>query len=297
MRGTLSMRRVGCLFTVSKDHRAGEEALPQCSTPVPSRTLSGLLCAEDAASMLSEACHRAALADESAEACAHAASAVRDARRRWDDLRHRHDPRHRRHVNVRAGLSAVALLASCLLILDTLLLRGVTGRQASFPLATCATTTWLMAAWRGALANQEDQRRLRVLVAAGTAALSLLLAVVYVLAPAPRPVGRWHQVALAAVIMLLIDALTAGAAALISRIEPADVAAARTHWRRAHKQRLKAQRQEHEDTEAAAAARRAWLDFVRQKARALASRDGDAMLADAQQAIDRPGQPRSPAGG
>jgi hypothetical protein len=268
--------------------------MSRSSTPASSWRLSGLLRDQEAASLLSEAWHRDALAEESANACAEAANTMLDARRRWDDLRHRLDPRDRRLVKIRTGLAVLVLITACLLMLDVPIMRGVTAQHAIFPLAICATATWLMAAWRSVLADRENQRRLRVLIAAGTAVLILLLAVVHVLASANWQPLRWQHVATTAAIMILIGALTAAATALISRIEPPDVAAARASWRHARKRHLKAQRRQHEDTEAASAARRAWLEFVTLKASEMGRGDGERddlvageMLAEAERAVDR----------
>jgi hypothetical protein len=213
--------------------------------------------------MLSEAGHRQALAREAADATREAERAMLAARRRWDDLRHRLDPHDRRPVNIRVGLAALALVATCLFMLDLQVLSGVMGPAARLPLAMCVTTTWLVAAWCGALAYREGQRRLHSLIAVGTAALSLLLVLVHVFSAAPRQPSRWHHLAAGAIALLLIDSLTAGASALITRIEPSEVAAARASWLRACKSHTIAVRQERQAASAACATTSAWLGLVR----------------------------------
>lgn len=272
--------------------------MPRSSMQMPFRMGDLLASHPDAASLLSEASHRQALADESAKAARESARAMLMARRRWDDLRHRLDPRGRRLVNVRTGLAALVVIGACLFMLDLLVLGDVRGTATALPLAMCATTTWLMAAWRGALAGREGQRRLRVLITAGTAALILLYVLVHMLASVPRHAIRWHHVAAGAVAMVLIGALTAGVSALIFRIEPADVAAARASWRRAKKRHRTALRQERQDAEAASVAKVAWLDLVRAQttsvqARASSGQAGtsaEETLAEALQALGRPAE-------
>ena len=193
------------------------------------------------------------------------------------------------------------MVSACLLALDVLMLRGVISRHSVFPIAICATTTWLMAAWRTSLADRERQRRPRVVVAAGVTAMSLLLVLAHALASTPVAAGsfksqvRWHIIAADVVIGLLIGALTAGGSALMCRLEPTAVVAARARWRRSRKEHHRAQRQMREDVRAASAARKAWLDHVRRQADALAT-DSDPLdqrplaaelRAEARLAIDR----------
>jgi hypothetical protein len=253
----------------------GGRIVPQTSTPLTAAGIVGDLLAHhpDAASLLSEASHRYALADESARVVLASGSSMLAARRRWDDLRHRIDPRGSRTLRFRPGLAALVLIAACLVILDVPTVRGALGANASVPLALCATATWLIAAWRGALASREQQRRLRVRIVLGTGALSGLLLMVHLLSSADRHATRWHHVAAAAVAVIFINALTAGASALIARLEPSVVADARANWLRARRSHAVAVRQERRDAEAASAAESAWLDLVRSHAARQAKTD------------------------
>lgn len=255
--------------------------MARSSTPLTAAGIVGDLLDghPDAASLLSEASHRIALAGESARAALQSGHAMLAARRRWDDLRHRLDPRGRRTVSLRLGLAAVALIAACLAILDTLAVRGALGAAGTVPLALCATVTWMTAAWRAALASREQQRRLRVQIVAGTAALSGLLLSADLLSADDQRVARWHHFAAALIVVVFINVLTAGASAVIARIEPMAVAAARASWLRACKCHALATLREHRDAEAASAAECAWLDLVRHHAASLAKTDADHAVA------------------
>ncbi len=240
--------------------------MPDLPVRTPSQILSDLFSrCPDAVSLLAEADHRRLLAYLSAAAARHSSLTLRVARRRLDDLERRLDPRHRRQVKARAGLATLAVIAACLLLLDAIELSGVMN-AATLPLAVCATTTWLMAAWNGALADREARHALWTLIASGTVGLTLLIGTAHTMAVSSARAQLWDHVADSAIACALIDALTAGACALISRIEPMTVAAARASWRRARRRHRRAVRQKRLDAEAASIATETWLNLVRQHA-------------------------------
>jgi hypothetical protein len=241
--------------------------VPGLPVQTPSQLVGDLLTRDpDAASILSEADHRRELADLSASEADQSSSAMQAARQRFDDLRHKLDPRGRRHVRVRAGFAALTLITVCLLILDVLEFRGTIGASATWPLALCATTIWLIAAWSGALAAREEHPALRNLIAVGAIVLGWLIAVMHALIPSHTIAARWHHIEVSVITIVLINALTIGASALIWRIEPSRVAEARAAWRQAQRGHRKAARQARRDTEAATVAAQAWFSLVRRHA-------------------------------
>lgn len=240
--------------------------MPNLPAQTPSQILSDLLLRHpEAASMLSEADHRRELAYLSATAERRSSGALAASRRRLEILRRRLDPRNRRRVKAGAGLAALAIITGCLVALDTVELNWVNASD-TLPLAMCATTTWLMAAWNGALADRGARQTLWTLIATGTAWLALLIGIVHALAVPSVSAHPSDRVAESAIACPLIAALTASASALISRIEPLAVATARASLRHSHRRHRRAARQERHDAEAATIATQAWLNLVRRHA-------------------------------
>jgi hypothetical protein len=94
---------------------------------------------------------------------------------------------------------------------------------------------------------------------------------------------------------VLITVLTAGAAVLIARTEPASVFLARRHRHHAYSAYEAAARLQRTDAEAASVAEQSWLGLVRTHASAVASEDGEQVvqdtltLASALREVRRPG--------
>lgn len=237
-------------------------------TQSPWQVVIDLLVGEpDAQSALSEASRRDKLAIQSAEALSHCERDRQAARRRWEELRHRLDPRSRRSLNIVAGMTALALTGGGLLWLGLAELSGVAGGPlvpgGPLRLALCATLIWLVAAWRAARAVREGEARLAGLIVAGSAGSSLLLATSHLLASWSAHLGRTAGIL---TVLAQIVALTLAAQALISRTEPAAVAMARGSWRQAERRCRQAAGQSQRDASLASAAIEAWLDLARRHA-------------------------------
>ncbi len=215
----------------------------------------------DAQSVLSEASHRDKLAIESAEMLSQSARDRQAARRRWQELRHRLDPRSRRSLNIGAGITALALTGGGLLWLGQLELSVVP--DLSPPLALCAAVFWLTEDGRAAEAERAREQRLAGLIAAGSAGSGLLLAAIHLLACWPADP---RQIADSLAVLVLIVALNVAARVLISRTEPAVVAVARGRWRHAERRYRQAAGQSQRDASLASAAIEAWLDLARRHA-------------------------------
>lgn len=234
----------------------------------PSQVIGELLAGHpEARSLLAEAGHRAALARSSAGGTRRTFAAEQDARTGYEGLRRRLDPRGRRTVNFGAGLFLLVLLGTGLAALDDLQLSGQAGHAGSVLLALAAAAVWLTGAWLAALASRERRWPAVTALAAAAALLGSLLAVVHALGR-PGPVF-W------ALISVLVLAVTAGAAALMTRMEPATVFTARSRWHRARGAHMAAIRLEQGDIEAMHAATEAWLGLVRAWGATIAGDDKD----------------------
>lgn len=203
----------------------------------------------EARTLLSEASHWHSLAAHSAIVAATASQAADLARLRYEELRHRLDPRG--HCRTRYGV-ACALLAAIGLVLAGLARIelapwiDVTGRTAGWLVATAMAAVWLSGAWLAAFPGR--MRRTMLAVAAGT--LTALLSGLAGALPTVLPA-------------VLSGLLAVVAAVLISRAEPAALARGRCHWRRASRHRDAAVATSQSDAEAATITRESWLGLVR----------------------------------
>jgi hypothetical protein len=212
--------------------------------------VGGLLAGHpEARSLLSEASHWRGLAAHSAALATAANQAVELARLRYEELRHRLDPRgHRRawHGVACALVAAIGLALAGLAWIELAPWIDVTGRLAGWLVATAVAAVWLSGAWLAATPGHPRRALLAVAAVALTALLSGL-------------VGT-----LAAVLLAVLSTLLAViAAALIARAEPAALARARRHWRRAARHRDAAVDTARSDAEIAAVTRESWLSLVR----------------------------------
>jgi hypothetical protein len=217
--------------------------------------LSGNL---EARSLYFEARHRHVLAEQSAAAVAEAASDVDQTRTHHEILCHRLDPRSTRPVRCWLAAALVVLTGAGLGGLAWIDLADLpAGRLLG---AMAAAAAWLAGAWLAVIASRERRSRLRcaaiaeaVIVASGIAALQGA-------GIAPGRAGDWAAGVLGAVLSL---ALTAAAALLIARAEPAAVARARGRRRSARAAYDAAVRIMRADREAAVIARESWLSLAR----------------------------------
>jgi hypothetical protein len=203
----------------------------------------------EARTLLSEASHWHGLAAHSAAVAATASRVADLTRLRYEELRHRLDPRG--HCRTRYGV-ACALVASIGLVLVGLARIelapwiDVTGRPAGWLVATAMAAVWLSGAWLAAFPG----RIRRALLAVAASALTVLLSGL---------VGTLPTVLLA----VLSGLLAVVAAVLIARAEPAALAQGRCHWRRASRHRDAAVATAQSDAEAATITRESWLGLVR----------------------------------
>jgi len=215
------------------------------------RALVGGLLADhpEARSLLSEASHWRGLAAHSAALAAAASWAADLARLRYEELRHRLDPRGHRRARYEVTCTLVAVIGLTLAGLAWIELApwiDVTGRLAGWLVAIAVAIVWLFGAWLAASPGHPRRALLAVVAAALTALLSGL-------------VGT-----LPAVLLAVLSALLAViAAALIVRAEPAALVRSHRHWRRAARHRDAAVAAAQSDAETAAITRESWLSLVR----------------------------------
>ena len=153
----------------------------------PSQIIGELLTGHpEAASLHAEASHRRALARSSAAIVRQAFAVAQAARLRYEELRHRLDPRRLRTVDFGAGLLVLVSLGAGLTLLDVIELSGLLGTDRSVLPALAAAVVWLIGAWLAAVASRE--RRWPLVIAAVAAAVLLgLLLVLARLWSGPRP--------------------------------------------------------------------------------------------------------------
>ena len=255
--------------------------MPSAHPPVPSRILGELLASHpEAPSLLAEASHRQALAEHSAAMAGQAFGATQAARVCYEELRHRLDPRGRRPVHFGAGLVLLAVITAALALLNSVELVTALSETAVIPAALAATAVWLTGAWLAALASRDGRRALVAAIIAGGAALSVVLAALHGLAtlsgwpPARAAIGG------GVVSAGLIAVLAAGAAVLITRMEPASVCLTRRRWRRARSTHEAAARLQRGDAETASVVKQSWLGLVRTHVSAVASGDSEQLVRD-----------------
>lgn len=238
--------------------------MPSSGVSAPSSVTVGdlLACHLDAASLLSEASHRDLLASQSEASARLATGSAREARLRFIELKHKLDPRDQRPLRGEVGLAVLVVVTAGLVELDAALFADGPAIGMAASLAMCATTTWLIAAWRGALAGREGDR-LSASIATGAAALSVLFGLVHLFSPGALGSPGFDATGL---VVLLVDALTFGAWAIIARMEPMSATAARRRWKRAERRARLAERQRDTDAQAAEQAVDRWLDLVRRHA-------------------------------
>ncbi len=219
------------------------------------RVLSGH---QEARSLLSEASHRRVLAEQSAAAAADAALTADMDRLRYEELRHRVDPRAERPLSFWMVLVLVVAIGAALVGLGRIELAALPGREIA---AAAVAAAWIAGAWLAAAAHREGHAgHAAAAVAAAVTLAALLMALQAVATPG------WGRSLAGLLLAVLSGALAVTAAALIRRAEPVALAQARGRWRRARAHHAAVVRTSLADAQSAAIARESWLSLVRSAA-------------------------------
>ena len=231
-------------------------------------------------SLLAEAGHRRTLARQSARAATEAAANEKAARRGYDALRHRLDPRNGRTLHVAVAVVALAAVVAALLGLDRIEFAGALIGWMITAGAVTATAAWAGCAWLAALAVREERHSRLIAIGLGATVAGLLLAALHSVGSAAFRWPGWDPVWLSVLVVLAILALVTIATEIITRTEPASLLAARRRWHRAQQDRQAALRVQRSDAEAAAVAAQNWCSLVDIYATAYAADHADDNLAD-----------------
>jgi hypothetical protein len=229
----------------------------------------------EAQSLLAEASHRHALAEQSSAAAGRAFIVMQAARLGYEERQHRLDPRQTRTIHCGITLALLTATFAAWVMLGAIELTGVlSGWMAATAIPTAAV--WTGCAWLAALAGRERQHGM--LAATGVAAVTVagLLAALH--GYASQPDFR-YRVGVGVVTALLILVLVAVAATLMARTEPVSLWVARRHWHAARAGHAAAVRLAHQDAEASIVAGQSWTSLVRAHAqeRARAPEQGQAL--------------------
>jgi hypothetical protein len=231
----------------------------------------------EAESLLAEAGRRRALAASSAAESGQKFAAAQAARLGYETLRHRLEPRRAHLVHFDVGL--LLLIAPCagIVALSLYELSGLRDTAASgVPLALAASAVWMTLAWLAAAAARRRALSLVFGLVGVAVVLGVLLAALHALAPGfGLPSGR-GAVLSGALAAALILGLAVCSGAVIGRLEPAGLLAARRRWQRARSDYDQTERTRQADMEAATIASEAWLGLVR--VRVIMISDGDERL-------------------
>lgn len=268
--------------------------------PRPWQLLRELLTDPEAVTRQKDAADHQALAACSRSRADRAGAVAQAALHGYERALHALDPWHRRPVQAGEGVLLLAVLAAGANVTNAIEL-GPPLAGSRLVLATLAiNVVWLTLTWLAALAGRERRWTTVVPAAGGAGLLALLLATVHGSQPRrgwPTAWGEdYRSTAYGILLGLLLLALGACAAILIAHIEPVSCFVARHRWHRARASYEVAEERKLADTQAALAARAAWLDLVRSHARETAGEDQDVVEATVALASDlltygRPGFP------
>jgi len=253
-------------------------------------------------SVLAEAGHRRTLAQQSARLAHEAAANEKAARRGYEALRHRLDPRNGRTLHVAAASVALAAVVAALLELDRIEFAGVLIGWGITTAAATATAAWAGCAWLAALAVREERHGRLTAIGAGATAAGVLLAALHAVGSAAFRWPGWDPVWLSVLVVLVILALVTIATEIITRTEPASLLVARRRWHRAQQDCQAAVRVQRSDAEAAAVAAQNWCSLIDIYATAYAASHAEAAHKDATHAdanhadADGPGADFPPSG-
>jgi hypothetical protein len=213
-------------------------------------------------SLLSEAGHRRALAQQSATVVTRTFNVMQAARVGYEELRHRLDPRGTRTIHCALGLGLLAVILAALTMLDAIEFTGVLAGWMAAAAAVAAAAAWLGCAWLAALAHLEERHGPLTAIAAGVVLIGALLAALHAEGTGTGRTGQWYRFGVSALVALLVLALVAAAAMLITRTEPAPLLVARRRWHRHRADHAAAVRMQRADAEADAIAGQGWRGLV-----------------------------------
>jgi hypothetical protein len=231
-----------------------------------SRQTAGHLLAThpEAQSLLAEASHRHALAEQSSAAAGQAFIVMQAARLGYEERQHRLDPRQTRTIHCAITVALLSAIFAAWVMLGAIELTGVlSGWMAAA--AVPAAAVWMGCAWLAALAGRERQHGMLAAVGAAAVAVAGLLAALH--GSASQPDFR-YQAGVGAVSAMLIILLFAVAARLMARTEPVSLWVARRRWHAARAGHAAAVRLAHQDAEASVVAGQSWMSLVRTHAQA-----------------------------
>jgi MFS family permease len=243
-------------------------------------------------SLLAEAGHRRTLAQQSAQAANEAAAGEKAARRGYEALRHRLDPRNGRPLHIAVASVALTVVVAALLGLDRIEFTGFLIGWMITAAAVTAAAAWTGCAWLAALAVREERHGRLTAIGLGATVAGLLLAVLHSTGSAALRWPGWDPVWVDVLLVLVILALVTIATEIIARTEPPPLLVARRRWHRAQQDCRAAVRTQRSDAEAAAVAAQNWCSLVDIYATAYAANHTDGDHADANGAA-----PGSPPGG
>lgn len=217
-------------------------------------------------SLFGEAGHCRVLAEQSAMAVTQAFTSMQERRLSYEELRRRLDPRRTRTTHFGVGLTLLAAFYTVLVALDAVALAGVlTGWMAA-----AAAAAWIGCSWLAAVAKREGRGGLLTGITVGVAAIGLLLAALHGEAAATRRAEVWLRFGVGVLVVLVIFALVAVAAAVITRMEPASLLFARRRWHRSRDEYAAAVHTHRCDAEAAVIAGQGWRSLIEIQANASA---------------------------
>jgi MFS family permease len=235
----------------------------QHPSELPFRPMTGHLLAThpEAHSLLSEAEHRQALAEQSAAEVTRRYTVMQVARTGYQERQHRLDPRLVRTIHFGVAMTLLAALFAVLVMLSVVTLDGVLASGVTAA-GVAAAAAWTGCAWLAALALREGQRGRLAAIATAALTLGVLLAALHGDAAAARPADGWGRFGIGAVAVLLVFILVAVAAVLIARTEPASLLLTRRRWHQARSAHAAAVRVHRADAEAEAVARQGWQSLT-----------------------------------
>lgn len=263
--------------------------------PTPTQIIGELLSNHpEAASLLARATHWRMLAIWSAATVRRKLAAALAARLAYEELGRLLEPRGRHRINLVAGLLFLLVLCAGLVMLDLIELGGLR----SVPAALAATVVWLTGAWLGTVAARQRQWTLVATITGAAFLLVLLLVALHSVDPHPAWPDAGRRAIFGALTGAFILVLAAGAAALLARLEPTRLLAARRRWYRARAAYEEATETEQADAQAADIARESWLGLVRARVTTIAADDDHLVQATVARAAalvgnDRPQLPSS----
>jgi hypothetical protein len=220
----------------------------------------------EAQSLLAEAGHCRALADQSAAEVTRTFPVMQVARLGYEELRHRLDPRRRRTIHFGVAMTLMVAIAAALTVLDDIEFAGVLTGWLTAAAAVVTAAAWTGCAWLAALAGREKRSGLLAAITGGVTVFGLLLAALHGNGRFPGAADPRYRFGVGILLMLLILGLVAVAAALIARTEPASLLVARRRWHRARSGYEAAVSTQRSDAEAAVVAAQGWGSLIQAQA-------------------------------